>query len=64
VALIRNYGVDGMFLAELRAFEHAKLVACPFKHPRWRPQRDLNYKYDPNKSDTVQVFADMTKWRQ
>jgi hypothetical protein len=58
------YGKERRILEELRAFEHAKLLPCPYKARRWRPTEDITYKYDPNKSDTVELFADMTKWRQ
>lgn len=51
-----------VMLEELRAFEHAKLIPkCPFKHPRWRPKKSVNYKYDPNKSDTLILTAN--PWR-
>jgi hypothetical protein len=51
-------------LEAIRTFEHWKLKSCPYKKPCWRPKKSVNYKYDPNKSDTVTVFEDMTKWRQ
>ncbi len=52
-------------LEEIKYFEHQKLIErCPYKRPRYRIKKSPLYIYDPNQSDKVTLFQDITnQWR-